>query len=61
MANNNNHSTGDPASLNGAKAGTMMTEQEYQDLLDRIAGLRSTVAQRISGDLIQNPPVADEL
>jgi hypothetical protein len=63
MANNNNnsHSTGDPALSNGAKSGAMMTEQENQDLLDRIAGLRSTVAHRISGDLIQNPPVAEEL
>jgi hypothetical protein len=58
---NNSNLAGDPALLNGAKAGTMMTEQEYQDLLDRLAGLRSTVADRISGDLIQNPPLAEAL
>lgn len=61
MANNNHQSSGDPALLNGAKASTLMTEQEYQDLLDRIAGLRSTVADRISSDLIQNPPLAETL
>ena len=61
MANNNNHSTGDPASFNGAKASAVMTEEEYQDFLDRLAGLRSTVADRISSDLIQNPPLAETL
>jgi hypothetical protein len=61
MANTNNHSTGDPASLNGAKSSTEMTEQEYKDFLDRLAGLRSTVADRLSSDLIQNPPLAETL
>ena len=38
-----------------------MTEQQYQDLLDRIAALRETLVGRLSADLIQNPPLADAL
>lgn len=39
----------------------MATEGNYQNLLDRIAALRQTVANRLSADLIQNPQVADQL
>lgn len=37
----------------------MATEQEYQSLYDRVARLRETVVSRLSGDLIQNPQLAD--
>jgi hypothetical protein len=39
----------------------MATEQEYQDLLDRIGALRGQLASRLSADLIQNPQLADAL
>lgn len=39
----------------------MSTEREYQNLLDRIGALRSTVSDRLAGDLIQNPQLADLL
>jgi len=39
----------------------MTTEQEYQDLYDRIAALRETVTDRLAADLIQNPQLADAL
>jgi hypothetical protein len=39
----------------------MATEQEYQNLYDRIAALRETVTGRLASDLIQNPQLADAL
>jgi hypothetical protein len=39
----------------------MAQESDYQQLLDRIAALRDTVINRLSGDLITNPALADAL
>lgn len=39
----------------------MATEKQYQELLDRIAALKATVTDRLSGDLISNPALADAL
>lgn len=39
----------------------MATEKEYQSLYDRIAALRETVTDRLAGDLISNPQLADAL
>lgn len=39
----------------------MATEQENQDLYDRIAALRQTLTNRLASDLIQNPQLADAL
>jgi hypothetical protein len=39
----------------------MATEKDYQALFDRIAALKSTLAGRLSSDLIGNPGLADEL
>jgi hypothetical protein len=39
----------------------MATEQEYQNLYDRIAALRDTVTNRLASDLISNPQLADVL
>src|SRR5438034_2368368 len=39
----------------------MATEQEYQNLLDRIAALREQMADRLPTDLISNPQLADAL
>jgi len=39
----------------------MATEKEYQNLYDRVAALRETVTGRLTGDLIQNPQLADAL
>jgi hypothetical protein len=39
----------------------MATETEYTSLYDRIAALRETVTNRLSGDLLQNPQLADAL
>jgi hypothetical protein len=39
----------------------MATEKEYQSLYDRIAALREKVTDRLSGDLISNPQLADAL
>src|SRR5947199_10048858 len=55
------------SSANGAwpksnnKADKPMTEQDYQNLYDRVAALRETVTGRLTGDLIQNPQLADAL
>jgi hypothetical protein len=38
-----------------------MTEQEYQNLYDRIAALRGTLSSHLASDLIQNPQLADAL
>ena len=45
---------------NGNSAGTV-TEQDYQNLYDRMAALRETVASRLGSDLISNPQLADAL
>jgi hypothetical protein len=37
----------------------MAREQDYQNLLDRIAALRETVTNRLAPELIQNPQLAD--
>src|SRR5262245_6326645 len=39
----------------------MAKERDYQELYDRIAALRETLAGRLSSDLIQNPQLADAL
>jgi hypothetical protein len=39
----------------------MAQENEYQQLLDRLAALRDAVTDRFSSDLITNPPLADAL
>src|SRR6516162_9603431 len=39
----------------------MATEQEYQNLYDRIAALRDTVTNRLASDLVSNPQLADVL
>ncbi len=39
----------------------MLSEQDYQDRLDRIQALREQVAQRLSGSLVSNPALAEEL
>jgi hypothetical protein len=37
----------------------MAREQDYQNILDRIAALRETVTDRLAPELIQNPQLAD--
>jgi hypothetical protein len=37
----------------------MASERDYQSLFDRVAALRATVAERLSGDLTANPQLAD--
>jgi hypothetical protein len=39
----------------------MTTEREYQDRLDRIQALREQVTERLSGSLISNPALAEEI
>ena len=39
----------------------MATEKEIQQLYDRIAALQNTATQRLGGDLISNPQLADAL
>jgi len=39
----------------------MLSEREYQDRIDRIQALRSQVAERLSGSLVSNPALAEEL
>jgi hypothetical protein len=39
----------------------MATEQENQNLFDRIAALRETLASRLASDLVTNPQLADIL
>ena len=40
---------------------TMLSEREYQERLDRIQALRAQVAERLSGNLVSNPALAEEL
>jgi hypothetical protein len=37
------------------------TEQEYQDLYDRVAALRETLTDRLSSDLIANPQLSEAI
>lgn len=39
----------------------MLTEKEYQDRLDRVAALREQLASSLSGSLVSNPALAEEL
>lgn len=39
----------------------MLSEKDYQDRLDRIQALREQVAERLSGSLVSNPALAEEL
>jgi hypothetical protein len=39
----------------------VLSEKDYQDRLDRIQALREQVAQRLSGSLVSNPALAEEL
>jgi hypothetical protein len=39
----------------------MLTEREYQDQLDRVQALREQVAEQLSGSLVSNPALAEEL
>ncbi len=39
----------------------MLSEKDYQDRLDRVQALREQVTQRLSGSLVSNPALAEEL
>ena len=39
----------------------MLSEKEYQERLDRIQALREQIASRLSGSLVSNPALAEEL
>lgn len=39
----------------------MLSESEYQDRLDRVQALRAQIAARLSGSLVANPALAEEL
>src|SRR5690348_13452483 len=39
----------------------MLSERDYQELLDRMQALRSQVSDRLSGSLVSNPALAEEL
>lgn len=39
----------------------MLTEKEYQDRLDSLQALRDQLADRLSGSLVSNPALAEEL
>jgi hypothetical protein len=39
----------------------MLTEKEYQDRLDRVHALREKLADSLSGSLVSNPALAEEL
>jgi hypothetical protein len=39
----------------------MQTEKQYQERIDRIQALREQVAERLSGSLVSNPALAEEL
>ena len=38
----------------------MTTERQYQDFLDKLAGLQGIAADQLSSLLIQNPGLAEE-
>lgn len=39
----------------------MLTEKQYQERIDRIQALREQVAEQLSGNLVSNPALAEEL
>jgi hypothetical protein len=39
----------------------VLSEKDYQDRLDRVQALREQVTQRLSGSLVSNPALAEEL
>src|ERR1043165_1287607 len=39
----------------------MLTEKEYQERLDKIQALRERVADQLSGTLVSNPALAEQL
>ena len=39
----------------------MSTEQEYQDLIDRVARFRAELVRQMSSDLVQNPSLIDDI
>jgi hypothetical protein len=39
----------------------MSTERDYQDFIDRLGALRAMLADRLSGQLVQNPQLADAI
>ena len=39
----------------------MLSERDYQDLLDRMQALRTQVSERLSGSLVSNPALAEEI
>ena len=39
----------------------MTTEQEYQDLIDRVARFRAELIRQMSSDLVQNPNLVDDI
>ena len=39
----------------------MLSERDYQELLDRMQALRSQVSERLSGSLVSNPALAEEI
>ncbi len=62
MANKYEPPYSSPASKgNKPRNAKSMTESDYQDLYDRIGALRATVTDKLAGDLIQNPQLADLL
>ncbi len=63
MANGHGYqNSGNGMGMNGGGKGTApMTEQDYQNLYDRIAALRETLASQLSADLLQNPQLADAI
>ena len=39
----------------------MLSERQYQELIDRMQALRSQVSERLSGSLVSNPALAEEI
>ncbi len=39
----------------------MLSERDYQDLIDRMQALRGQVSERLSGSLVSNPALAEEI
>ncbi len=61
MATNSNFQPSNGLGVSGTGRDKPMTEQDYQEFLDRLAGLRETMVGRLSADLSQNPPLADAI